>query len=250
MAGVLRSTRWWMPLLIILVGAMVSRYGVKHEWFSLPNDFRHPFCIMDFFVPGIAVAILLQNEKVKLWLQSRKILAMLALVGAALVGWALYRHYSVALRVDDTRFQGFRFYLAFETMFLKQRSSVLFYQPALAFGTALLLLVLWMRPSLPAKWLRYTPLPWMGKISYSTYLWHMMVVFCFARGRWEIPKDSFWEEPWAFFTLVIASVYGLSAVAWHFLEKPFLNQRLAGPESPPHEARLKDHPILLDIGSK
>ena len=26
------------------------------------------------------------------------------------------------------------------------------------------------------KWLRFTPFPWMGKVRYSSYLWHVPVI--------------------------------------------------------------------------
>jgi len=225
MAGVLRSPRWWMPMVLVFAGAMFFRYGQRHEWFDLANGYRHPFCIMDFFAPGITAAILMQNEKVQGWLKSPRVIGGLLALGIALLGWALYRHYAIALKIDGTRYDGMGFYLAFEKLFLKDRSSLLFYQPALACGAALLLIVLWTRPAWPARLLRYTPLPWMGKVSYSTYLWHMMVVLCFVREKKRIPTGSVWEEPWALFLISLAAIYGLSAITWEFMEKPFLKKR-------------------------
>jgi len=229
MAGVLRSKHWWVAVAVVMLGAMVSRYGLKKEWFELANDYRHPFCIMDFFAPGITAAVLLQKEKVQRWVRSRQGLVVMLAAGAALIGWALHRHYSVALRIDDARFDGMGFYFAFEKLFLKDRSSLLFYQPALACGSALLLVALWTHPAWVARLLRYTPLPWMGKVSYSTYLWHMMVVICFTREQKRIPEGSLWEHPWALFLASLAAIYALSAVTWEFLEKPFLRRRGEGP---------------------
>ena len=57
-------------------------------------------------------------------------------------------------------------------------------------AVALVLLVLWLRPRFCASWLRYTPLPWMGKVSYSTYLWHWAIIVSFMRAMRRPTKPS------------------------------------------------------------
>lgn len=229
MGGVLRSRYWWLPVLLVLVGALVSRYGLKNEWFTLANGYRHPFCIMDFFAPGVALAVLLQNEKIQRWLKSGRVLFGVFVLGVALTGWALSKHYAFSFRLDSAQYegQGLQFYFAFERLFLKSNSAVLYYQPALASGATLLMLVLWMRPSWPARLLKFSPLSWMGKVSYSTYLWHMMVIACFVRAQKRIVEGSFWDQPWVMCLATFAAVYGISAVAWLYLEKPFLVRKQA-----------------------
>lgn len=228
--GVIRSRWWWALLIIIMVASAAARLGVRQESITLANGFRHPLCIMDLFAPGIAAAVL--AHRFPDFLRKRWVVWALLIAGVGLAGWALFRHYRLSLSLDDGVLKGMAFYGTFEKLFMAQRSNVLFYQPALALGTGLLLLALWHRPTPTARLLRWTPLPWMGKISYSTYLWHMATIACFARAVKDTPEGAFWRQPWPTFLLVMLFVYALSAVAWYFFERPFLKQP-AKPSPPP-----------------
>lgn len=230
--GAIRSRWWWAVVAGMMVLAAAARLGVRTENLTLANDYRHPFCIMDLFAPGIAAAVLAHRFPA-LFRRKEAPWTLLAL-GLALAGWALWRHYDLALRLDDGVLEGMAFYAQFDKVFTGQRSNVFFYQPALALGTALLLLALWHWPGPVARLVRWTPLPWMGKISYSTYLWHMATIACFSRAVKDAPTGAFWRQPWPTFLLVLLVVYGLSAVAWHFFERPYLKPKpLPAADTPP-----------------
>lgn len=216
-----RRYGWWLPVGMI-VGALFCRLGVNKGTLVLANGMRHGFCIMDLFAFGMIAGALSRKEGVVRQMQRGVVVGPLLVVATALVGWALHRHYSVALLMEGDYAEHWRFHAEFSKLFLDQRSSVLWYQPALAAGTAIFLLVLWLRPRFCASWLRYTPLPWMGKVSYSTYLWHWAIIVSFMRAMRRTPEDSVWQHSWASFFLLLAAIYALSAVTWYFFERPFM----------------------------
>ncbi|MFM7180055.1 MAG: acyltransferase family protein [Verrucomicrobiales bacterium] len=224
-AGMLRGPRWWWPLVAIMITAPLCRLGVYREWIDLPNDLRHPLCIMDFFAPGIAAGVLCQREGTRrLWEQAR-FQGILLVVGLGLAGWAIFAHHSVSFALPNGDLPGLKFYFAFEKEFLSSQTNLLFYQTALATGSACLILWLWHRPATIARLCRRTPLPWMGKVSYSTYLWHMPIIYCYARAMKRSPSEFFAASPWPLFLTVLGLIYLHSAFAWRLFEKPFLNPK-------------------------
>jgi peptidoglycan/LPS O-acetylase OafA/YrhL len=61
----------------------------------------------------------------------------------------------------------------------------------------------------------------------------MPVVLCFGRAFKNLPADSFWQQPWAAFLLVLAMVYAFSAFAWRFFEQPWMQGRAPDPAAAP-----------------
>ncbi len=219
----MRRRALWYLTAGMIVGALILRSCVSAESVTLANNMRNWLCIMDLFAFGIMAGALSLKPGVMAAVQRTRVVVPLLLVGAGLAGWALYRHYSLALSMEGEFEDYWHFHEAFTAEFVQRRSSMLWYQPALACGTAIFLLVLWLRPVGVARWLRYTPLPWMGKISYSTYLWHWAIIFNLRRAKLRTPDDSFWQQDWPGFLLVLGTVYAFSYFAWYFFERPFMN---------------------------
>ena len=65
----------------------------------------------------------------------------------------------------------------------------------------------------------------MGKVSYSTYLYHAPVALCFARAFRNLSEESLWQHRLPSFLLVFTAIYAFSAFAWHFFEKPWMERR-------------------------
>jgi peptidoglycan/LPS O-acetylase OafA/YrhL len=59
--------------------------------------------------------------------------------------------------------------------------------------------------------LRWTPLVYLGRISYGMYLWHMLVIGAVPADDWPL-----------MIVLVFPGTIALAALSFHFVEKPFL----------------------------
>ncbi len=85
-------------------------------------------------------------------------------------------------------------------------------------GTALILLFA-SQTSIIGRILAIPPLVWLGRISFSAYLWHQPV-FAFWRIRSPEPPSTI------VMCALIALVLLLSALSWYFVEQPFRGQRV------------------------
>jgi peptidoglycan/LPS O-acetylase OafA/YrhL len=105
--------------------------------------------------------------------------------------------------------------------------------PAYAFTFALgaLLARLWLRHR---TWLDHPavqsvlargPLAFMGRISYSAYLWHLPLLLV-LQARTNV-------SPAAFFPLYVATVAAVGWTSWRFVERPFMRPSAPSRESPP-----------------
>src|SRR5690606_9832270 len=86
-------------------------------------------------------------------------------------------------------------------------------------------MLIWPRlaPSLAASALSIKPAQFIGKISYSLYLWHWPLIVYFRHLNMEQMPDL---------TLAIALLAGcilLSAISWRFIEKPFRRLKSGSP---------------------
>lgn len=85
---------------------------------------------------------------------------------------------------------------------------------AVAVAGAALGLLFWRSGTLPARLMGSAPLVVIGLMSYSAYLWHQPVL-AFARSLDGLPPGP------GFTAFLLAVIFALSFLSWHFVEKPF-----------------------------
>jgi peptidoglycan/LPS O-acetylase OafA/YrhL len=76
-------------------------------------------------------------------------------------------------------------------------------------------------------WLSLAPLTWLGTVSYSIYLVHPVIVWCFEfvlQYVWKLPRTEYYEmAPWRgdLLTVVfVALLLGISGLTYSHLEAP------------------------------
>jgi peptidoglycan/LPS O-acetylase OafA/YrhL len=79
--------------------------------------------------------------------------------------------------------------------------------------------------------IQWRPLPWLGVISYSIYLFHPVVFSLVLRGLGKLPADSWWRS-WhlgLYVLAILALTIGVSALIYRYVERPsiLLGRRLA-----------------------
>jgi len=127
-----------------------------------------------------------------------RIFAVLGLIGAAFVGYVLFRAYPVSANL--------------QVPFGLTVGGTLF-----AVGVVFSLAAVLSNPqNIFAKLLRIPPLVWTGRISYGLYLWHFPV-FTFIAG-W-FPE---WE-PARLAALKIAGTFACATLSYYLVERPCLN---------------------------
>jgi len=104
--------------------------------------------------------------------------------------------------------------------------------PCLSAATAAFLLSITVDPkSLEARVLSAKPLVWIGKLSYSLYLWHALGFGVAAYLSIFLPftnQTPYLQEVWTFAVCVL-----ISAISYYGLEKPFLKLKKHFEHSPP-----------------
>ncbi|MGI8604565.1 MAG: acyltransferase family protein [Verrucomicrobiales bacterium] len=223
-AGLIRSGRWGWVVAGMIVVAFVSRLGQAERWWSLDPKLLHPLCLLDQFAFGIAAAAL-AGRYGQGWADRRWVVPVLLVAGLGLTSWWIYSYYHLVSGINPLKYHGIMFGERVRELLFKSRSHVLWFGPGLAAGLAMLLTALWLMPRSWGNWLRFTPLPGMGKVSYSTYLWHAPLLLCLMRGVRNMPPESPWSEPWPRFWLAFAIIYGFSAFAYQFFELPWLRSQ-------------------------
>ena len=76
------------------------------------------------------------------------------------------------------------------------------------------------------------PLRWLGRVSYSAYLYHLLVL-----ALWNAHPPA---SGWASLPLYLATVFSIAWVSWRFVERPFLRKSSFGssrPRASPPRAR-------------
>ncbi len=163
-----------------------------HQWrqafYMLPSRFWELGC-------GMLLCLTIERWR-HLLLNSARISSALSIASAAIIAVALFLPSST----------GFPFPLAL--------------LPVL--GAAGLIVVSVARPTeAPAKILSAGPVVFLGKISYSLYLWHWPVLVLL---RWTTGLNSWFES-----LLAVCVTFGISLLSYFFIEQPFRQLRRSGP---------------------
>ena len=215
-APLLRGRRWWIVPAVMVGVAMATRLGIRAHLWDLP--FLNPLCIWDQFALGIVGAKLVLKE-------GRKTNVALVAFGSVIVLWGVWHVYNIA---SSVHFEPGKFNpvaLARETHdgLMEKRLDAALFTSVFAAGVAALLIWLNRKPAVLSG-LRWTPLPLMGRISYSTYLYHMPVIVCFSRAFRKMPEDSAWHQPGLQFAVALLAVYVVSAFCYYSFERPWMRR--------------------------
>jgi peptidoglycan/LPS O-acetylase OafA/YrhL len=191
----LSMLRWRLALITATTLAILSaivravEYG-RYMFFIDTMQFRTENRI-DALMCGVILALLLQNEEIREWMNRRlSLVTMLLLLAATAAGVLIFNGQPI------------------------RRTIISIALPLLIAHTVLHPDRFW------SRWLEYSPLRWIGRMSYSIYIWQMLfLVPNVRRLGW---LQGF---PQAFvFILLIA------AASYYFIEKPMIRigHRLAG----------------------
>jgi peptidoglycan/LPS O-acetylase OafA/YrhL len=213
-------------LIMMLPG--VQETGLQHHWWRAPVALRSTLWQLPALVLAAMVAVWVRRPKVehvvrwalRPWVAfAATVLVMMLVTDVGQVHELLHFHRSL-MRLRP--FRGFSSQLVFGSVYL---------------------LILWVVATVfhPQSWttrfLELRPLRFIGRISYSLYLWHVLVYWVWsdvlfgAGGPWShltpghMPY-SLLERP-----LRIATVFAIATLSYYFIEKPMMRfgHRLAPP---------------------
>lgn len=160
-------------------------------------------CKIDALVIGCLAALALHNEKSRAWLQKY---CSNFVIPIALTGFTIYY------------LRGMGHPIGAKTLMDK----ILYWDvrlPIFTFSFAALVMSLCLRPqSIVAKFFSLPPLVWLGKVSYSLYLWHMIAFLWVMNNAFVPGKSARFDVELLEYGLAIA----FAAISYYFIEQPFL----------------------------
>ncbi|MGI9239672.1 MAG: acyltransferase family protein [Verrucomicrobiales bacterium] len=214
------SMAWTLPVLMLgisIASRQLQYAGVIHLGAGMAN----PLCLWDQFAPGILAALFLfKRDSVPRWFA-----VAAGLAGTALVSLMLYRYLSVSHEVAASGIQGDRHFQEFSKIFGRSKSNTLYFELFLSLGIAGIVASLWMIQQRRLDWLRKTPLLWMGKVSYSTYLYHVPILLTFGHGAKKLSESSLFANPTVTFFILMFAFYLFSGFAYRHFEEPWMKRR-------------------------
>jgi peptidoglycan/LPS O-acetylase OafA/YrhL len=105
--------------------------------------------------------------------------------------------------------------------------------PSVSLAAAVLLLLL-LRPGIPRTLASFQPLPWLGRISYGFYVFHILLQPLYDRIAVRMTHaaagDSHYQA--ARFAVALGLTVPAAWLSYHFLERPFLRVKRRFPLSP------------------
>lgn len=229
LALLLRRQRGWLIPCVMLVIALLATASFANGYWTPSTGRLNPVFLWSQFAMGIIGA------QVSIRLSSRKHLTgirwLLLAGGLLLMAYCFYKQGVSAGELERTlaakheSLTNKEFDLRFIDVFYKRRSNLLWFPILLSSGTAMILAAVTVGFSRMDAFLRKTPLPTMGVISYSTYLYHMAVVLCLMRGFRSIPEGGLFESRLLGTCVALFGVYAFSFFAYHYFEKPWLSRK-------------------------
>lgn len=235
----LRAKHWWL----VPAGMMACKWSLllatRNGWLD-SSSLGGAYTIIQYwdqFAYGILAAGLPLRTGLGRWLASPAVALTVTMVGLCLIIGEYVREVKIAEVVEHM--QGDRpgvaskvkFAEQFVKLFAKSKSNVLWWPVALGVGRGLVLMGVHHGPRWLTSWLHWSPLPWMGKVSYSTYLYHLLVIFCLERAFKGVAKDSCWTSPALQFTVLFAAIYIVSWVMYVHIESPWMQRARREPKN-------------------
>lgn len=180
----------------------------------LPNPFLpliiyiHTFCRMDSLAIGAAIAVLVRSGYwLPLTIRYSKLFLLLSSCGL------------VAIFIPQFISQGDLYPL--DPLLQSMGFSLL----AIFFGSLLILFLYLPENNSFIRILLWFPLRQLGRVSYGFYIYHFPFIFLFCNSLSQYLIDlthAYWISQLLLFLIFGISVFALSFLSWHILEKPIL----------------------------
>jgi peptidoglycan/LPS O-acetylase OafA/YrhL len=168
-ALLLRQRQWgWLVGMALLLVGFGTRYGWIRGVWTLPNGSEHPLCICAEFGFGVLAATLCHHlertgKSIRPWVAGLCLgLGMVALV------WGLYHYQSYMDKIPVEKLAWGKREDAIYKAFSNHRAWFLGGNFLISAGCGSVVLIGWLYGHRLDRWLKLTPLPWMGRVSYST----------------------------------------------------------------------------------
>jgi peptidoglycan/LPS O-acetylase OafA/YrhL len=197
-----RKNLAWIGITAIVACFLWRIYLIQQGvfWMRISAAFD---CKIDALVIGCLAALALHNEKSRAWLQKY---CSNFVIPIALTGFTIYY------------LRGMGHPIGAKTLMDK----ILYWDvrlPIFTFSFAALVMSLCLRPqSIVAKFFSLPPLVWLGKVSYSLYLWHMIAFLWVMNNAFVPGKSARFDVELLEYGLAIA----FAAISYYFIEQPFL----------------------------
>ncbi len=228
-----RGRRGWVMPVAMCVLAIAAKYALTAGWWVPSTGPNNPVCRWDQFGLGILGAYF--SVRGPAGGRSAGWCWLVLGAGLLLAGSCFLSQYLAAVKMHAVFVAGHTvvrardFGATFAVQFFRTSSRIVWHPVALSAGTSLLLLAFTCGFRRLDGWLKKTPLPWMGKVSYSTYLYHAAVLLCLSRGLRSAPPGSMFDNHILASLIVLAGVYALSAFCYQFFEQPWLARKSPAP---------------------
>jgi len=232
-APLLRSRRGWIVPLFMCVLAITAKYLLMARAWSPSTGLSNPVCRWDQFALGIVGAQLSLMSGG--WKNRSRWVMVAGIGGALLLAYCFYRQHAFAWTLhakyvaEHAKPVSRDFAMKFDADFFRSRSNAVWFPWIFSTGMALLLLAFTSGFRRLDGWLKKTPFPWMGMVSYSTYLYHAAVLICLARGLRTAAEGTLFHDRRVASVIVLFGVYAVSAFCFHYFEKPWLVRKASSP---------------------
>ncbi|MDB6138757.1 MAG: acyltransferase [Verrucomicrobiaceae bacterium] len=228
-APCLRSRRGWIVPFFMCVAALAGKYLITTNAWAPSTSRMNPVCMWDQFGLGIIGALCSVGSAA--WKRRPLWLWVVLGLGVLLMGACFYRQHALAAALHASeapemlarRTKGMGQNYAVE--FYRKRSNVVWFPFVFSTGVSLVLVAVSSGFQGLNRWLEKTPLPWLGMVSYSTYLYHMAVLLCLVRGFSGAAKGGIFASRGAACVVAVAGIYAISAFCYHLFEKPWLDRK-------------------------
>ena len=211
---------WILPVLMLGI-AITAKYLEHTETIHLGAGMANPLCKLDQFAPGIlAATFLFKRDSIPRWFA-----VAAGVAGTVLVSVLLYRYLSISLGVAADGAASHKHSEAFGKIFGRSKSTIVYFDFFLSLGIAGIIAGLWMIRQDRLDWIKKTPLLWMGKVSYSTYLYHVPILLTFGHGAKKLSETSLFANPTVTFVILMFVIYLFSGFAYRHFEEPWMKRR-------------------------
>jgi peptidoglycan/LPS O-acetylase OafA/YrhL len=197
-----RKSLVWIGVAAIVACFAWRAYLLQHGvfWMRISSSFE---CKIDALMIGCLAAVALHNDKSRAWLQKY---CSNFVIPIALAAFVIYYLRGMGHPFGATT--------------LKEK--ILYWDvrlPIFTFSFAALMMSLCLRPqSIVAKFFSLPPLVWLGKVSYSLYLWHMIAFVWVMNNAFNPGKSARWDVELLEYGLAVT----FAAISYYLVEQPFL----------------------------